>query len=250
METVHEPVDGVNQKSGVAQRGFLRLGAIVSVHETSTIHEAVPAPVKRVRRRLGVSWPTIILFAVFISYVNGFWVTSLQGAVGSLERSEPPFQRWLRDSTIMLPFYAAGVLLAVLLARRWFGHNPRAVVRGAGAAALIIAMCTLVGIAEVANSAAHDYRLQTQHIDLVDGFHTDHTAASPAPQQAGDAQTGECVGTCAAKQSTLSLHVRAVTRASALMLITNAVLVAWLLAVGGDRLWQRPRTKQAGAVEV
>src|SRR4029077_21152607 len=28
METVHEPLDGVNQKSGVARREFLRLGAI------------------------------------------------------------------------------------------------------------------------------------------------------------------------------------------------------------------------------
>jgi len=221
----------------------------MSVHEPITIAETIDAPVNRRRRRLGVSWPTIILFAVVISYVNGFWVTSLQGAVGSLERSEPPFQRWLRDSTIMLPLYAAGVLLAVLLARRWFGRNPRAVVRGAGAAVLIIAMCTLVGIAEVANSAAYDYRLQSQHIDLVAGLHHDHTAESAA-QPAGDAQTGACVGTCAAKQSTLSLQVRAATRASALMLITNILLVAWLLAVGGDRLWQRPRTNQTGAVEV
>ena len=110
----------------------------MSLHEPISIHEAVvehattEQPVKRVRRRLGVSWATIILFAVVISYVNGFWVTSLQGAVGSLERSEPPFQRWLRDSSIMVPLYAAGVLVAVLLARRWFGRSKRAVVRAAG----------------------------------------------------------------------------------------------------------------------
>ena len=66
----------------------------------------------------------------------------------------------------MLPIYAAGILVAVLLARRWFGRSPRAVVRGASAAVLIIAVCTLVGIAEVANSAAYDYRLQTEHIEL------------------------------------------------------------------------------------
>src|SRR6476659_1298858 len=28
METVHEPLDGVNEKSGMARRQFLRLGAI------------------------------------------------------------------------------------------------------------------------------------------------------------------------------------------------------------------------------
>ena len=103
----------------------------MSVHEPISIHDTIEPPVERARRRLGVSWPTIILFAAVISYVNGFWVTSLQGAVGALQRSEPPFDRWLRDSTIMLPIYAAGMLVAVLLARRWFGRSPRAVVRGA-----------------------------------------------------------------------------------------------------------------------
>ena len=214
----------------------------MSLHEPISIHQAVAEhatteqPVKRVRRRLGVSWATIILFAVVISYVNGFWVTSLQGAVGSLERSEPPFQRWLRDSSMMVPLYAAGVLIAVLLARRWFGRSKRAVVRAAGAGLLIIAVCTLVGIVEVANSAAYDYRLQVEHIELVEGFnHAQHTATPT------DSQTDACVGTCAAKQSTLGLHIRAVTKASALLLITNTLLVAWLLAVGGDRLWKRSR---------
>ena len=128
--------------------------------------------------RLGVSWATIILFAVVISYVNGFWVTALQITVGSLERSEPPFGRWLRDSSIMVPLYAAGVLVAVLLARRWFGRSKRTLVRAAGAGVLIVAVCTLVGIVEVANSAAYDYQLQTEHIDVVDGFnHTQHDAS-------------------------------------------------------------------------
>jgi hypothetical protein len=214
----------------------------MSLHEPISTHELVPShattepTVKRARRRLGVSWPTIILFAVVISYVNGFWVTSLQGAIGSLSRSEPPFGRWLRDSTIMLPLYTAAVLIAVLLARRWFGRSKRTLVRAAGAAMLIIAVCTLVGIVEVANSSAYDYQLQTEHIERVDGFnHTEHTAS------ASDAETDACVGVCAAKQSTLGLHIRAVTKASALLLITNMLLVTWLLAVGGDRLWKRPR---------
>ena len=145
------------------------------VFEPEQGHATTGQPVKRVRRRLGVSWATIILFAVVISYVNGFWVTALQITVGSLERSEPPFGRWLRDSSIMVPLYAAGVLVAVLLARRWFGRSKRTLVRAAGAGVLIVAVCTLVGIVEVANSAAYDYQLQTEHIDVVDGFnHTQH----------------------------------------------------------------------------
>ncbi len=134
----------------------------MSVHEPISTDDTTVRPTDRARRRLDVSWLTIILFAVVISFVNGFWVTSLQGTVGAIERSHPPFERWLRDSTMMVPLYAAGILVAALLARRWFGRSPRAAVRGAGAALLIIAMCTLVGIAEVANSAAYDYRLQTR----------------------------------------------------------------------------------------
>jgi len=219
----------------------------MSVHETISIDDTMDRPVDRPRRhRLGLSWATIILFAAVISYVNGFWVTSLQGAVGAIERSEPPFDRWLRDSTIMLPFYAGGVLVAMLLARRWFGRSPRAVVRGAGAALLVIAMCTLVGVAEVANSAAYDYRLQTEHIEFVHDLNHTGTADSATPAATS---TDACVGACAAKESTLGLHIRAITKASALMLVTNILLVGWLLAVGGDRLWQRPQAATTGAAE-
>lgn len=224
----------------------------MSLHQPIAIQDTTERP--RARRRLDVSWPTIILFAAVVSFVNGFWITSLQGAVGALERSEPPLQRWLRDSTVMLPLYAAGVLVAVLLARRWFGRSQRAVVRGAGVGLLIIVVCTLVGIAEVANSAAHDYRLQTQHIDLVHDLNHTGTPES-ATTESGTAASAvatsndACVGVCAAKESTLELHVRAVTRASALMLITNVLLVGWLFAIGGDRLWQRPRAITAEAVE-
>ena len=223
----------------------------MSLHEPISTHDTTEPPVERARRRLGVSWPTIILFAAVISYVNGFWVTSLQGAVGAIERNEPPFDRWLRDSTVMLPLYAAGVLVAVLLARRWFGRSSRAVVRGAGAGLLIIMACTLVGVAEVANSAAHDYRLQTQHLDVVHDLNHTGTpdAGSAASATPTDTSTDACVGVCAAKESTLGLHIRAVTRASALMLITNILLVGWLLAVGGDRLWQRSGAIRTGADE-
>ena len=104
---------------------------------------------------------------------------------------------------------------------------------------MIIAVCTLVGVVEVADSAAYDYQLQVDHIELVEGFNHAHIDESQA-QPAGDTQRDECVGTSAAKQSTLGLHVRAVTHATALLLITNTVLVGWLLVVGGDRLGDEP----------
>ena len=207
----------------------------MSLHEPISIHEpVVAAPVKRRRRRLGVSWPTIILFAVVISDVNGFSVTTLQGAVGSLERSEPPFQRWLRDSSIMVVLYTAAVLVAVLLARRWFGRNPAPDPRRRRGRCCLAA-CTFVGIAEVANSAAYDYHLQTQHIELVEGFNHAHTES--AAQPAGTASN--CVGRRQAIDP--RMHIRAVTKASALILVTTMLLVVWLLAIAGDSLWRRPR---------
>ena len=47
-------------------------------------------------------------------------------------------------------------------------------------------------------------------------------------------------------KSTLGLHIRAVTKASALILATTTLLVLWLLAVAGDALWRRPRTDHRG----
>jgi hypothetical protein len=46
MEAVHEPLDGVNQKSRVARRECLRLGAggaAMSLHEVIGAHLSVPA---------------------------------------------------------------------------------------------------------------------------------------------------------------------------------------------------------------
>ena len=56
---------------------------------------------------------------------------------------------------------------------------------------------------------------------------------SPLRQPAGTHQR-RCVGCARPKQSTLGLHIRAVTKASALMLVTTMLLVVWLLAIAGD----------------
>ena len=46
-----------------------------------------------------------------------------------------------------------------------------------------------------------------------------------------------CVGLCSAQHATLLAHVRAVGYASLVLLISNLVLVLWVLALRGGRLW-------------
>lgn len=202
-----------------------------------SIHETIERPVEQ-QHRLRLSVLTVVVFAVALAYADGFWVTSLQGAVGSLERSRPPFERWLRDSTLMLPLYVGAVWCALRLTRRWVGQSRRSAARIGTAAVLIMTLGTAVGIAEVANSSAYDYHLQTKHLELVEEMNYAHSVKLPA-QPADEAGSEQCVGLCAAKRSTLRLHVRAVTYASLVLLLTNIVMVAWIFALRGDRLWKR-----------
>lgn len=188
-------------------------------------------------QRLRVSWVTIAFFAIVISFADGFWVTSLQGAIGAIERREAPFDRWLRDSTLMLPLYLLAVLGAVLIARRWVGQSRRRLVEFGATALLIVVFSSAVAVAEVAASSAYDYHLQTRQLEQVHQ-HMGHTslAAQVAPIGGGG---GTCTGTCATLQATRDVHVRAVLLGSLVLLVTNLVVVAWVLALRGDRLWRR-----------
>ena len=44
--------------------------------------------------RLTVPWLTVLPFAVVMAYADGFWMTSLRGAVGAIERTDEPFTSW------------------------------------------------------------------------------------------------------------------------------------------------------------
>ena len=63
-------------------------------------------------------------------------------------------------------------------------------------------------------------------------------------------QAGACTGPCAIKQATLKMHVRAVLYTGMRMLITNLVLVAWVMALRSDRLWRRSETAPMNATTV
>src|SRR3954447_3135350 len=106
-----------------------------------------------------VPWWTVLSLAVLMAYANGFWLISLRGAVGAIERTQEPFAAWLRESTAFLPVFVLAVLAALTLALRWSGPAP-ARKSTAATALLAVAAGTLAGIAEIAASSARDYRLQ------------------------------------------------------------------------------------------
>ena len=78
-------------------------------------------------------WRAVVAFA------DGFWLTSLRGAVGAIERTQSPFTTWWHESSLSLPIFVFAVLGALILAKRWFGpvlRKPTAIV---GATLIVVA---------------------------------------------------------------------------------------------------------------
>jgi hypothetical protein len=164
-------------------------------------------------------WLTIVPLAVVMAYADGFWMMSLRGAVGSIERTQEPFASWLRESTLSLPFFVVAVLGALMLAARWFGPVLRSTRTIVATALLVVAAGTMVGVYEVATSAAYDYSLQSGQAQLMSSMGTT-TGAGPGQQQ----------------RASLVLQLRAVGYGSGILLATNLVLVGWVVAIRGGHL--------------
>ena len=185
----------------------------------------------RVRRdrasRAEVPWSTVLPLAVVLAFADGFWVISLRGAVGAIERTDDPFRTWLVESTLALPVFVFAVLAALTLALRWVGpvvRRPRAVV---AVLLLVVAAATLVGVAALTASSAYDYHLQSGQLTLMQDMR------------------GGCEGGCAARDATLDLHVKAVGYGSGILLVTNVVVAGWVVALRGGRLdtARQPRSR-------
>jgi hypothetical protein len=163
---------------------------------------------------------TIVPLAVVMAYADGFWMMSLRGAVGSIERTQEPFASWLRESTLSLPVFVVAVLGALMLAARWFGPVLRSTRTIVASALLVVAAGTMVGVYEVATSAAYDYSLQSGQAQLMSSMDTTSTGVGPGQQQ----------------RASLVLQVRAVGYGSGILLATNLVLVGWVVAIRGGQL--------------
>lgn len=185
--------------------------------------------------RPAVPWLTVLPLAVVMAYADGFWMTSLRGAVGAIERVQEPFASWLRESTLSLPVFVLAVLGAVTLAARWFGpvlRKPKTIV---ATALLIVVAGTLAGASEVAASSAYDYHLQSNQIQLMNTMAgmVEKTSMAEIPGMAPMNSLGSIPQQ---KQASLALQVRAMGLGSVILLATNLILVGWVLALRGGRL--------------
>ena len=176
-------------------------------------HGAIPG-------RPAVPWATVLPLAVVMAYSDGFWMTSLRGAVGAIERTQGPFASWLRESTLALPLFVFAVLGAVTLALHLFGPVLGSSRRLLATVLLVVAAGTLVGIAELAASSAYDYHLQVNQLRLMAAMQPANAANLLALQQ----------------HASLGLQVRAVGYGSGILLVNNLVLVGWVVALRGGRL--------------
>ena len=65
------------------------------------------------RGKVPLPWVTVFVLAIVMALADGFIVTSIQGAVGAIERAQGPFASWLRDAAIVLPVFVVAVLWAL-----------------------------------------------------------------------------------------------------------------------------------------
>jgi hypothetical protein len=188
---------------------------------------ATPERRGTLRGRLSVvPWLTVVPLAVVLAYADGFWMVTLRGAVGSIGRTQEPFATWMRESILILPVFGFAVIGALALAARWYGpalRKPKTVIT---AALLVVAAGTLVGIAALAASSAYDYHLQSGLLQMKGSM------------------SGMAMGSVASQlQSSLAWQVRSVGYGSGFILVTNLVLVGWVVALRGGRLGVR-KTRQ------
>jgi hypothetical protein len=167
-----------------------------------------------------VPWFTVISLAVVLAFADGFWVISVRGAVGAIERTGEPFATWLRESAVMTPLYVVAVLAALTVAKRRFGpvlRGARAVVASAW---LVTLAASLVGAAHLFVSAAVDFRLQSGLIEHMGSMST------------------TCGVDCIARLQSDSfwLQAHAVGYGAGLVLLTNVLVVGWMVAMRGGRL--------------
>jgi len=170
--------------------------------------------------RVSVGWSHAVPISVVTAFASGFWIISMRGAVGAIERTSAPFESWLRESALTVPAHLAAVLVAFALAVRWYGRGPLGFRRTVAVIALVAATTTIVGVLLMAGSSVLDYRLQVAALEHMSVVH------------AG------CDATCTAARvdATQDLLIKSVGLGAVLMMVTNLVLVGLLVAFRGGRV--------------
>jgi len=175
---------------------------------------------RRTAVRTAIPWTMVLAFAALLATADWFWVVSLRGAVGATERTRDPFVSWLQGSVLLTPLFAFAVLAALALAIRWFGpvvRRPRSVL---ATSLLVVAAGTLAGAGALIVSGTYDLRLQLSMLNHM----------LPMGVQ--------CAENCQQlqREATLALQLQALGIGSLILLVTNLLLVAWMVALWGGRL--------------
>ena len=169
--------------------------------------------------RSAVPWGTVVTFATMIAFADWFWVMSFRGAAGAIERTQTPFTDWLRESVLVVPMFMLAVLAAFTVSLRWFGpvvNRPRAVI---ATSMLLVIATTSIAVAGLTASSAYDYYLQATQL---------HTM---------DSMRAMCLGTCEPlRQASLRLQGRSIAYGSVILVVTNLVVIGWIVAIRGGRL--------------
>jgi hypothetical protein len=189
------------------------------------------------RGKVPLPWVTVFAVAIVMAAADGFIVTSIQGAVGAIQRSQSPFASWSRDTAILLPVFVVAVMWAFGRAHHKHGLGSLAMRswrRVITTALLIAAAGAVVGIAHTTVSAAIDYRLQSQQLQRTAALHSHTVGGLDGSPTANQAYTD---GNWSPEQrETMALDVKAVGYGAGLILATNIVLVGWVVALRGGRL--------------
>ena len=188
----------------------------MTVPSTPTLAPAAKVP----PLQAAVPWSTVLPIAALLAYADGFWMTSLHGAVGDISRTQEPFISYWRTSTLMLPMFVLAVLGALALALRRFGSELRSWRAVAATALLIAAAATLAAVSLSAVSGAYDLYLQSGHLHMMQSMQHD------------------CSTSCLSRQewATIGAHGRAIAYTGAALLLTNIALVGWAVGLRGGQL--------------
>jgi len=166
-----------------------------------------------------VPWRTVLIPAAVLCAVDTFWAVVLRGAVGAVGRGQEPYLAWARGSLLLLPLFTLAVLAALGICARRFGARPRGALRLWATTGLTVVAATLAGSVLPAVDTVYDALLENDQAAMMGSM------------------AKLCTGSCLAHEqaSTWSLQLRGLGLCALLMLVTNVVLVAWMLALAGGR---------------
>ena len=126
----------------------------------------------------------------------------------------------------------------MIAGRRRFGSSLRTWRTVVPAALLLVLATSVVGMGAAAANAALDYRLQAASAERTAAVHPHGGVALPDGNGRNNAR---CLGACKSKRDTLKAHAKGLGLLTPVMVGTNLVVVAWVVALAGGSLDPRRR---------